>query len=183
MKRESFAILTVLMLTISCNAPTPKVEHDSGVENRTAIDSIITGNKLLDNEIQKFANQVNKEDKVTLFTIYIARNPQAARVTIIPVRSLQDSTSFAYPTAIHMWNGNNFLLYNGSELLFPVQGSVKNKYERLQQQYSAKPTGLYDAPILQFDVFSANNFKQVVPAENPSEKPAKEMIEFKPPHK
>lgn len=170
-----------LLVISSCDNQKEKQHLPESVSATPNDSTTIFNNENLNNQIQDFAHKVALEDSVSIFAIYIERKPISARVTVIPLRTIQDTLQFPCPAAIKLWNNKNFLLYNGMELLNPVTTSAREKYNTILTTHSNPVYGLYDGPMLQFEVFSSDSIHQVIPPENPIEK--KEMVPFAPPSK
>lgn len=177
----AIGLFSSMLVISSCNNQEKK-QHLSALTSVIPDDTTtIFNNENLNKQIQDFAHKVALEDSISLFAIYVERKPASARVTVIPLRTIRDTLQFPCPTAIKLWDNKRFLLYNGMELLSPVTTSTREKYNTILKTNSNPVRGLYDGPMLQFEVFSSSNIHQVIPPENPDEK--KEMIPFAPPSK
>lgn len=175
------SLFASLLIISSCGSQEEK-EHSPGNLPATQDDSTtIFTNSNLNKGIQDFAHKVALEDSISLFAIYVERKPVSARVTVIPIRTIQDTLQFPCPAVIKSWNNKNFLLYNGMELLSPVTTSARKKYNTILTTHSIPVYGLYDGPMLQYDIFSNDSIRQVIPPENPNEKPLEKGVDFAPP--
>jgi hypothetical protein len=143
----------------------------------------ITGNKIFDKQLMEFSKEISEADSIRVFAIYLARNPINVRITAYPVRTLQDTLQFPYPAEIKELNNVVFILYNGVEILRPVNESLKQQFDQIRRKNSGPVSGLFDAPVLQYDIFSRDSVMRIVPPENPTEMPAKKSNEFTPPAK
>jgi hypothetical protein len=96
------------------------------------------------------------------------------------MRYLEDSV-YSIPFDIIERGKKNFLLYYGPELFAKRNDLIYIKFQSLLDSIKLKQPKIYDPAILQMDVFSSSNIKQVIPPQSIFENLKLDTIEFKPP--